>query len=148
MEKRLTLTVVGLRNCFDYYEKITSTMSELSLSNDEEVLTTLPREWDLTQQIEDLLQDSPKARDKLAKMESKLETTGNILKKLVKLSKQFQEAGNAFRDVSLQFGNELLNFNFGNLCCKDPLSFQVNQFFNILLDIFIICFPCWKLGIS
>ena len=101
---------------------------------EEEEVILLPKEWDLTQQIDDLLQDSPKARDKLAKMESKLENTGKILRKLVKLSKQFQETGNAFRDISLQLGNELFNFNFENLCCKDPVNFQVRitTFSNVL----------------
>ena len=63
----------------------------------------------------ELLEDSPLARDKLRQLELQCEKTTMKLKKVIALSKQYQQIGNQFKDISAQFGYELMNWEYSDL---------------------------------
>ena len=90
-------------------------MSWLFGKGNDKTPSTLPIEKDISNQLDDLLQDSPASRDKITVLENQLAATANSLKRLVKISKQYQHLGNMFKDIALDFGNELLDFNFEGL---------------------------------
>lgn len=82
---------------------------------DEKGVPSVSIEKDISIQLDDLLEDSPASRKKIDTLENDLVNTIQGLKRLVKISKQFQTIGNAFKDISVTFGQELLNFNYSGL---------------------------------
>ena len=96
-------------------------------------------EDDISKQLDNLLEDSPASRAKIQTLESDLVGTTQSLKRLIKISKQYQALGNAFKEVAIQFGQELLDFNYEGLPAisdsSSPLSSIAKGIGQAIIDV-------------